>query len=138
MFKIFMRFVRFVILICLNLLYKIEIEGYKNFPKKGGAIVCANHLGNLDMFFIGYKIKRLVHWMAKEELFNNKIFAMILRKIGAFPVKRGTGDLGAIKFAINLIKNEHILGIFPEGTRTIKKNSEEIKLKSGVALIAIK
>jgi len=89
-----------------------------------------------DPVIIGCLLKRQIHFMAKEELFYNPIFGFILRKLNAFPVKRGTADRKAIKKALEVLNNNQVLGIFPEGTR-----SKDGKLKEpepGVALIAAK
>jgi 1-acyl-sn-glycerol-3-phosphate acyltransferase len=118
--------------------FRVKLINRHNIPEKGAAVLCSNHVGELDMFFIGYRIKRLVHWMAKEELFKNSIISFILRRLGAFPVKRGKGDIESIKIALKLLKDGHILGIFPEGTRTKRKDIKLIKAKPGVAMFALK
>lgn len=76
--------------------------------------------------------------MAKEELFKIPLLGGIIRQLGAFPVKRGKGDIESIKTAIKLVRDGHILGIFPEGTRTAKKGAGTVKAKAGAALIAVK
>lgn len=131
------RFVKFLLKIYFGIFYKVEIKGMENVPKEGGVILCANHIGQLDMFFIGYKIKRLVHFMAKAELFNSRIVAWFLKGVGAFPVKRGTGDIGAAKTVYKLLKSGKIVGILPEGTRTRGKNLGDIKVKAGAAMFAV-
>lgn len=130
--------VRYIVIVIFSIFYRVKIEGRENVPAKGSAVLCANHSGELDMFFIGYKIKRLVHWMAKEELFKNPVVAFLISWLGAFPVKRGTGDVGAIKTAYKLLDNGHILGIFIEGTRTRRKTGREAKVNPGAAMFAIK
>jgi len=66
-----LKLIRFLVTIFINTFYKVEIIGIENVPEKGPAILCANHKGILDMFFIGYRLKRLVRYMAKQELFKN-------------------------------------------------------------------
>lgn len=124
--------------IIFKLFYRVELVDIENVPSKGGAILCANHPGTLDMFFIGYKLNRLVHYMAKEELFKNPLMNYIMRKLGCFPVKRGKPDIESIKTAINLVNEGHIVGILPEGTRTGFKNKKKIRAKPGVAMVATK
>ncbi|NLC67899.1 MAG: 1-acyl-sn-glycerol-3-phosphate acyltransferase [Clostridiaceae bacterium] len=132
------RLVRRLCTIFFKLFYRVEIVGISNVPQKGGVILCSNHPTLMDMFFIAYKIKRLVHYMAKEELFRNPVLAYILSKLGAFPVKRGKADIESIKTAIRMVKEGHIVGILPEGTRTGVGNKKKVKPKPGVALIATK
>ena len=62
------EFVKFLARVIFKIFYRFEVEGMENIPLKGGAIMCSNHPGTLDMFFIACKVKRLVHYMAKEEL----------------------------------------------------------------------
>lgn len=132
--NIFKGFVRIV----FTVLYRVEVIGKENIPDSGPLILCANHNGELDMFFIGYKIKRLVRYMAKEELFRNPLLGRIIRWLGAFPVKRGKADVEAIKTSLRLLENNEVLGIFPEGTRMKKKDAKTVRIKPGVALIAQK
>lgn len=115
---------------------KVKIEGTENIPDTGGVILCPNHIHWMDPILVAVYIKRKVHFMAKAELFKNKFFAMILKDIGAFPVKRGTGDISAIKTSLKVIKNGEVLGIFPEGTRS--RSGKLLPAEPGVALISIK
>lgn len=131
------RLLKFIIFIFFSLIYKVELLGKENIPKKGAAILCANHIFALDIFSVGSGLKRLVHFMAKEELFRNPILAPLIRWFGAFPVKRGKADVGAIKTAIKLLEKEHIIGIFPQGTRTRGKDISDISIQRGVVMIAI-
>ncbi len=124
--------------IVFSLLYRVKIIDMQNLPQTGSLILCANHNGEMDMFFIGYKLKRLVRYMAKEELFRNRLFARVFRWLGAFPVKRGKADVEAIKTSLRLLENNEILGIFPEGTRMKKKAAKAVRVKPGIALIAQK
>lgn len=129
--------VRFFIKVVFTIFFRVTIIGRENIPQTGAALLCANHNAELGMFFIGYKIKRLVRWMAKEELFRNKIFGGFFRWTGAFPVKRGKGDIGAFKTVLRLLKDGHIVGMFPEGTRIKKKDDALVNVKAGVALFAV-
>jgi 1-acyl-sn-glycerol-3-phosphate acyltransferase len=130
-------FAKFVANILLSIFFKIELINGNNIPEKGPALLCANHTSELDMFFIGIRIKRWVHYIAKEELFKNPMMGAILKKLGAFPVKRGKGDVGAIRNVFKLLEEGHIVGIFPEGTRLKGKNRDKTKIKPGAALIAV-
>jgi 1-acyl-sn-glycerol-3-phosphate acyltransferase len=132
------NFVFFLLKVYFGIFYRVSLVNMQNVPKKGGAILCANHIGQMDMFFIGYKLKRLVHYMAKEELFKVPLLGAFIRYFGAFPVRRGTGDISAIKTALKLLEEGNIVGILPEGTRTKGKNMNDIKPKPGIVMIAIK
>lgn len=129
--------IRFIVRVFINIFYKAELVGLENIPKSGSALLCANHVHEMDMFFIGYKSKRLIHYMAKEELFKIPVLSGLVTWLGAFPVTRGKADVGAIKTALKLLEEGHIVGIFPEGTRTKGKQKGTVSIKRGVAMIAI-
>lgn len=95
----------------------LTCEGQENIPETGAVIVAPNHKSNFDPPVIGICSPRIVHYMAKEELFKNPVFAACIRFFGTFPVKRGSVDRAAIRQAMREIKNGEPLGIFPEGTR---------------------
>ncbi len=118
-----------------KLLYKIEYVGLENIPKEGGFILASNHVDALDPLFIGVAVEdRQLHFMGKKELFENPISKWALSKLNGFPIVRGSADSEALEYAIRIPKEGHILGIFPEGTRS--KNYKPARAKSGVALIA--
>ncbi len=132
------RLAYIITIIVFKLFFKVEIIDHKKVPMEGPVIFCANHNSMLDMFFLGYKLKRWIHWMAKEELFRNPIAAYVLNKLGVFPVKRGSGDVGSIKNAFKLLEEGKVVGIFPQGTRINPENIEKVRVKPGAALIALR
>lgn len=96
----------------------LKCEGVENIPAEGAVIVAPNHKSNFDPPAIGVCSPRIVHYMAKEELFRNPVFAAAIRYFGTFPVKRGAVDRAAVRQALKELKEGQPLGIFPEGTRT--------------------
>ncbi|HHW00377.1 MAG TPA: 1-acyl-sn-glycerol-3-phosphate acyltransferase [Clostridiaceae bacterium] len=129
---------RLIVSAIFAVFYRVEVVNVNNVPESGPVLICANHNGIMDMFFIGYKLKRLVHYMAKEELFKIPLLGFIIKCLGAFPVKRGKGDVSAIKTVFKLLEEGKIVGIFPEGTRTLGKRKKDIRIKPGAALIALR
>ncbi|MCG8400139.1 MAG: 1-acyl-sn-glycerol-3-phosphate acyltransferase [Firmicutes bacterium] len=107
-------------------------------PDSGPVLLCANHTGELDMFFIGYRIKRWIFWMAKEELFKIPVVGILIRGLGAFPVKRGRGDMKSIRQVYRHLEEGNVVGIFPEGTRTGRRKAKNVKIRPGAALFALK
>lgn len=132
------RFAKFITKLVFIFLYRVELINAEKVPMEGSTILCANHNGMLDMFFIGYRIKRWIYWMGKEELFRNPVAGFIFRKLGVFPVKRGKGDVGSIKTAVKLLQEGKIIGMFPQGTRAKEKSTSPLRIKSGAAMLAIK
>jgi len=110
-------FVQVFFHIIFKILFRLEIIGRENIPKNGPLIVASNHASLLDPPLVGTASTRKVYFMAKEELFV-PILGSIYKSLGAFPVKRGASDRTAIKCALNLLKTDKVLGIFPEGTRS--------------------
>ncbi|MBB6452190.1 1-acyl-sn-glycerol-3-phosphate acyltransferase [Salirhabdus euzebyi] len=109
-------------------LFLIKVIGAENVPKKGPVIICSNHISNLDPPVVGITCPRQIHFMAKDELFQKKAIGWLLRNIQAFPVKRGMKDRQALRDGLDVLKNNHTLGLFPEGTR-----STTGELKQGLA-----
>lgn len=112
------------------------VKGKDNIPEEGRFVVCCNHISLMDPFVVAAYQKRQIHYMAKQELFNNPFMNWICRNLGAFPIKRGASDTNSINEAFELLENEEVLGIFPEGTRS--KDGELLKAKSGAAMIAFR
>lgn len=124
--------------IYIKIFYRVKLINKRVIPEKGPVLICANHPGKLDMFLIGCRLKRLARYMAKEELFRNPVLRFILNHVGAFPVRRGRADIRSVKKAINLLKEGHIVAMFPEGTRTRNKDKSRIRIGGGAALMAVK
>ena len=85
---------------------------------------------------VAIAVPRPISFMAKKELFENKLLGKLVTSLNAFPVDREGSDLSAIRNSLKVLKEEKILGIFPEGTRVDKMDLESTK--SGIGLIAIK
>jgi len=113
-----------------------ETIGSKRMPKEGGVILAPNHVSYLDPPLVGSGISRQVHFMAKQELFDIPVFGFLIRAVGAFPVKRGTADRGALKKALELLNEGRVVCIFPEGARSQDNNLQPPEL--GFAMIALK
>ncbi|GBF11683.1 lysophospholipid acyltransferase family protein [Tepidibacillus infernus] len=129
-------FARVLIKGYLKTFYKLKVYGVKNIPKEGPLILISNHISNFDPVVIACSVNRKVHFMAKKELFDIPILGSFLKKVGQFPINRGGSDRKAIKTALDLLKEQEVLGIFPEGTRS--KDKELKPGLPGAALFALK
>ncbi len=128
-------FFRKLVSIFFHIKYKINIINEENIPDmKGGYIIACNHQSYADPPLMAAIIRGKFSFMAKEELFKNPVFAWLIRRCGAFPVSRGSGDDTPINTALEVIKKGRIFVIFPEGTRS--KDGTIGRVKSGIALIA--
>ena len=114
----FYEFARGVVKVGLAPFYRIEVIGKENIPKTGGVLICSNHINNFDPLVVGTTTPRPIHFMAKEELFNVPVLGKIVSNVKAFPVKRGMSDREALRKGLSVLKEEEVLGLFPEGTRS--------------------
>lgn len=133
--SILYKIVRLIAMPVLKILYRYEIKGADSLPRSGRVIVCCNHMSLMDCVLVVIAQKRQVRFMAKKELFDNRLLGWILHKVGAFPVERGKGDTTAISVAESILNSEEVLGIFIEGTRS--KDGNLLRPKSGAAMIAL-
>ena len=111
-----------------------KVLGRENVPTTGGALLCANHVSYIDPPALGGGCPRPVRFMAKSELFKLPVLGFLIRRVGAFPVKRGTADRTALRKAVELLESGEIVGMFPEGTRSLDGKLQEPEL--GVGMIA--
>jgi 1-acyl-sn-glycerol-3-phosphate acyltransferase len=120
-------------------LYRLRARGLEHIPE-GGFVLAANHTSNFDPWPLGIPFlpKRQLRFMAKAELFN-PILAPILRAGGAFEVRRGEGDVEAMRTAAELAREGEIVVMFPEGTRQKKglRKKREARPHTGAARIAL-
>jgi 1-acyl-sn-glycerol-3-phosphate acyltransferase len=100
----------------LQALYKVDGTGWERIPASGPAIIAGNHESQVDPFIMGMATPRVVHYMAKIELWRNPIVGKLMDGFGAFPVKRGTADEGALDYAIAMLGRGELVGMFPQGT----------------------
>ncbi len=127
------RTARLFVVPLLRLLIRFRIEGLEHVPRIGPAIVVANHLHNADPVLILAAFTRPVLFMAKKELFAVPVIRWFVRQSGAFPVDRGRPDRRALRHAEQLLHEGMLVGIFPEGTRSI---TSELQLPHpGVGLL---
>lgn len=129
-------FGRLLVKIILTPLFRVKTIGLHNVPKKGPVIVCANHISNFDPPVVGMTMKRPVHYMAKSELLEAPFLGALLKRVNVFAVKRGLSDRNALRTALSILKENKVLGLFPEGTRS--KNGELGKALAGAGFFALK
>ena len=122
-----------------------NVVGVENFPRSGPVIVCPNHSATLDPPMVPAFVPRGDSWsMAKSEYFSRAHLAFIFRQYHAFPVVRHTADRSALRRAFDLLRDGHVLVMYPEGTRVesgVLANPEPgagfIAQKAGCPVIAV-
>lgn len=125
-----------LVLPIITLLYRVKFRNRDNIPEKGAYIIISNHLSYLDPVILGLgQRKRRLRFMAKSELFKNKLFAKLITALGAFPVVRGDGvEQEAITTGEDILRDGGVMTIFFEGKRS--KTGEFLRPRSGAMLIA--
>ncbi len=116
-------------------LYRVEVVHPENEPAEGGYLLCANHMSNSDVVVIAACMRKPVYYMAKSELFKVPLVGPLIRAFGAFPVKRGTADVGAIRTAVRLLNEGEAVGYFPQGRRYAGVDPKTTDIKHGAGLI---
>jgi 1-acyl-sn-glycerol-3-phosphate acyltransferase len=99
------------------LIWNLEIRGEKLVPPEGGVIVAANHLSFFDPPLLWMHLPRRAHFLAKVELFKNRLFAALITAFNAISVDRERYDRRAIRRCLEVLSSGGCLVIFPEGSR---------------------
>ena len=119
--------------------YRIEVIGEENLPSEDCAfLVCSNHGSAADPIVLGAALKRKIHYLAKEELFRIPLLNSLIRAFGAIPIKRGTGDVGALKAVIRALGEQKTVGVFPQGHRYPGVDPRSTPAKSGIGMILLR
>jgi len=131
-----------VILGPLLALFRPWSEGTENVPREGPAILAWNHLSFSDHFFGPLPLPRKVTFLAKSEYFTGRglkglISRAFFRGVGQIPVDRTGGQASerALATGLRVLAEGHLLGIYPEGTRT--PDGRLYRGKTGVARLAL-
>lgn len=116
---------------------KLQVFGKENIPKSDkGIILAANHINAKDPGVISVMAgpRHKIHFMGKQELFENKYAFFLLKHFNGFPIRRGEHDAVALQYAQDVVTSGRMLGMFIEGTRS--RDGKLQKPKTGVARIA--
>lgn len=130
------KVIKIICIILLKIIYRPRVIGKENIPEEGPVIFAGNHKHAADPVMVITSTKRVVHFMAKEELFKG-IHGKIFKKMGLIKVYRGKGNPLAVIEAEKILENNGTVGIFPEGTRN-RTEKELLRFKYGTVMIANK
>jgi 1-acyl-sn-glycerol-3-phosphate acyltransferase len=121
-------------------LYRLRANGLAKLPASGGYVLACNHVSSFDPWLLGMPLwpRRWLRFMAKSELYWWPL-RLVLDSAGAFPVRRGVGDVEAINTAVRLAQEGNVVVMFPEGTRRSKGlvKKHQPRPRSGAARIAL-
>lgn len=134
--KIKRKIIKAVLSGIYRVVYRVKIKGIENLPKEKGYIICGNHINTLDAAGIVLLNKQKIRFIGKYSLFKIGILRWLAGIFDIIPIKRGMQDIEAMKRSLRALKNNEILGIFPEGTR--KGLIRQEKAKNGAAFMALR
>ncbi|HNC47051.1 MAG TPA: lysophospholipid acyltransferase family protein, partial [Acidobacteriota bacterium] len=119
-----------------RIIFTLEYYGVENVPASGPVVLAGNHPSYLDPLLISLPIRRQIRFIAWDRLFKVPGLGFLMRFAGAFPVDITRRDSKAFEQAMEVLKEGHALGIFPEAGRSQKPGMSE-NVKSGAARFAI-
>lgn len=122
--------------ILFRLYYNPKIINKEYIPKKGSIIIAGNHLHAFDQCLTIMATRRMIHYMAKKEYFDG-YFACFFKFVGCISVNRNQKDSEAKEKALDVLRKNGAIGIFPEGTRN-KTKKILLPLKYGAVSLAKK
>jgi len=129
---------RGILKLLMPILYPVRVHGKENIkyiqPK---TLVIANHKAFVDPLAIAYLVPHhQIHFIAKRELSKNPFARWLFDHLHVISVSRHATDMSAMRLCMTAVKNDCILGIFPEGTRHQPELMQEVE--SGTAMIALR
>lgn len=132
------RLARGVVNVIQRFSFQVEFIGRENVPMGGSILVCSNHQSNWDPVLLACAIpkQRPLRFFAKKELFSVPVLKHILNRAGQIPVSRGEGDRQALRVVLQKLKEDEVISIFPEGTRS--KDGTLGKAQAGVGFFAMR
>jgi 1-acyl-sn-glycerol-3-phosphate acyltransferase len=139
---LFYRLMKAIIAPLLRLFFRPWVEGKENVPEHGPAILASNHLSFSDSFFLPAMLPRRVTFLAKMDYFTGRgvkgrLTAAFFKGVGQLPVDRSGGSASdaALTAGLKVLKHGHLLGIYPEGTRS--PDGRLYRGKTGIARMAL-
>ncbi len=127
-----------------RLVFRIKFHGIENIPLEGACIITPNHVTYADPIWITIPMPRRIYYMAWDKPFQIPVLGFLMRRFGAFPVNLETVDASAQREAMNHLRLNHALVIFPEGGRTItgdikpfKRGAFHLALTHGACIVPV-
>jgi 1-acyl-sn-glycerol-3-phosphate acyltransferase len=130
--------------LCVYIWSQREVLGLENVPRQGPAILASNHLNLADPPLLAALVRRRLIYMAKLELWSTPIIGPLYRLYDCIPVRRFDADVGALRRAEKVLREGHVLVMFPEGTRSGRPGlgkgypgTAAIALRSGAPIVPV-
>ena len=134
--KIVRFFVKSFVRFLYRIVFRVKKIGQKDISEDESFIICANHLNYLDATAVVVFNKKNIRFICKDTIFKHRFLNWVLHLVDAIPINREKNDIEAMKRSIKALKNNELLGIFPEGTR--KGMEKNVQVKNGAAFMALR
>ncbi|MGA9775441.1 MAG: lysophospholipid acyltransferase family protein [Candidatus Dormiibacterota bacterium] len=120
----------------------LDAAGLEHIPEQGPLLLCSNHVSNFDPLLLGATVPRVMHAMAKAELFQNRWLGRYLHSCNCIPVRRDRADAAALRSALAVLQAGGVVVLFPEGhrshgvaMRSFSRGAGYLAWKSGVQVL---
>ena len=135
-----MRFAETMLIPPIAVWFRWRFEGLEHIPREGGVLVAGNHISYFDPLAHGYFLERAgrrPRFLAKIELFKNKVSGPVLRGAKQIPVVRGSGDMGPVEAARASLREGELVVVYPESTVTENQDFSPMRGKTGIARLTL-
>lgn len=109
------RLLKSVLKVLLKILARVEVSGLENLPKEGPLILAGNHVGSIEAALMACYSPRMVEFIAAGDLPLDRQTQFASDNYGFIPVNRGNLDRLSVRMALDVLAQDGVLGIFPEG-----------------------
>ena len=130
---LFYRLIRFTVVTITRFLCVAKIYGKENIPKTGPVIILCNHQSFLDPMLCQRGSSRDIWYVARSSLYTSPIIGRAMGHLNTIPIHRGESDIASIRKIIGKLKDGCIVGLFPEGTRSL--DGKIVSIKPGFTLL---
>jgi 1-acyl-sn-glycerol-3-phosphate acyltransferase len=134
------RFAEMALIPPMVVWFRWRFEGLSNVPRDGAVLVAANHISHFDPLahaFLLEKAGRRPRFLAKSELYKNRLLRRVLRGAGQIPVRRGSGESAPVDTAMSSLREGEVVVVYPEGTVTKNSDLTPMAAKTGIARLTL-
>ncbi len=130
------RVCRAILAFIFRVYFRLRVQDASHVPATGPVILAPNHASYADPPMIGVGVQRMCNYLARANLFENRLFGWWLREVGVVPVDRDGGSASGLRTILGRLREGSAILLFPEGTRTTDGRLQPAR--SGIGLMAIK
>jgi 1-acyl-sn-glycerol-3-phosphate acyltransferase len=134
--RVYYRICRFLAQGTFVLFARGRVYGLRHVPRTGGVVLAGNHQSFFDPIVVTLALPRECSYMARDSLFRNPLFRRFIESFNAFPVRRGTSDVAAMRASLDRLRQGAVITAFPEASRT--EDGRVRSCRAGVVVLARK